>query len=100
MKQLAGDPAAAVNDTKHPHSAVGLRAPVDHDVAGNDADANIRANFGAWRAGVGEVRQVVIELFERSVVPCGDAVSCLGLKISDDPSSVRVGGRCDDDARR
>ncbi len=55
--------------------------------------------LGRRRAAVAEVGQLVVKQLEGSVVFGRDAMTCLGVKMSNDLGGIRVGGRSDDDAR-
>ena len=71
-----------MNDAKHRHDTIGLGVPGDHDVWGNNADANVRPQIGARRAGGGKVGQMVLQPFKGGGGAGGDEIPCLGFKIS------------------
>ena len=56
----------AVHDAQHGRGVVCLGVPIDHDVRGDDADADIPAEGGARRADAGICGQAVVESFEQA----------------------------------
>src|ERR1700722_15459086 len=99
VEAAAGNPAATVNDAQNPYNVVRLRVPVNHDVGGNDADANSPPYFGARCAVVGKVREMFVKRLERGAIFENGRFACFGVKVVENGGWGGVSRPREDDPR-